>query len=93
MHRNELLEQIRMEVVAQVQQQVDLQIQEQIPISLRQQSTDNKTQLQDAKTSLTNSFVRIHFLQDTVLIVFVGRQGSEIRACESRTSMSLWLLF
>ncbi|KAJ7502929.1 hypothetical protein B0H11DRAFT_1987057 [Mycena galericulata] len=56
--RNDILEQIRQEVSAQVQQQVDAQIQEQIPISLKQQSTNNKTQLHDAKTSLTNSAAR-----------------------------------
>ncbi|KAJ7496967.1 hypothetical protein FB451DRAFT_1209425 [Mycena latifolia] len=56
--RNDILDEIRMQVAAQVKQQVDLQIQEQIPISLRQQSMDNKTQLQIAKTSLTNSAAR-----------------------------------
>jgi hypothetical protein len=45
-----------MEVAAQVKQQVDVQIREQIPISLKEQSMNNKTQLQDARTSLTNSF-------------------------------------
>ncbi|KAJ7125070.1 hypothetical protein C8R44DRAFT_782207 [Mycena epipterygia] len=56
--RNDILDQIRMEIAAQVKQQVDLQIQEQIPISLKQQSINNKTQLQDARTSLTNSAAR-----------------------------------
>ncbi|KAJ7188617.1 hypothetical protein C8R46DRAFT_1205766 [Mycena filopes] len=56
--RNDILEHIRMEVAAQVKQQVDVQIREQIPISLKEQSMNNKTQLQDARTSLTNSAAR-----------------------------------
>lgn len=54
-YRNDVLEHIRTEIRAQVKQQVDLQIREQIPISLKEQSVNNKTQLQDARTSLTNS--------------------------------------
>ncbi|KAJ7244170.1 hypothetical protein B0H12DRAFT_1129732 [Mycena haematopus] len=56
--RNDILEHIRTEVTAQVKQQVDLQIHEQIPISLKEQSLNNKTQLQEARTSLTNSAAR-----------------------------------
>ncbi|KAJ7818218.1 hypothetical protein B0H14DRAFT_2840427 [Mycena olivaceomarginata] len=56
--RNDVLEHIKMEIRAQVKQQVDLQIREQIPISLKEQSVNNKTQLQDARTSLTNSAAR-----------------------------------
>jgi len=56
--RNDILEHIKMEVALQVQQQVDLQIREQIPISLKEQSMNNTTQLQDARTSLTNSAAR-----------------------------------
>ncbi|KAJ6593538.1 hypothetical protein B0H19DRAFT_24379 [Mycena capillaripes] len=56
--RDDILEHIRMEVAAQVKEQVDVQIREQIPISLKEQSMNNKTQLQDARTSLTNSAAR-----------------------------------
>ncbi|KAF7351174.1 putative 2-hydroxyacid dehydrogenase UNK4.10 [Mycena sanguinolenta] len=56
--KDDILEYIRTEVATQVKQQVDLQIREQIPISLREQSLNNRIQLQEARTSLTNSAAR-----------------------------------
>ncbi|KAJ7209711.1 hypothetical protein GGX14DRAFT_364648, partial [Mycena pura] len=56
--KDDILGYVRQAITAQVEEQVTLQIQEHIPISLKEQSTANKTQLQEARTSLTNSAAR-----------------------------------
>ncbi|KAF7321565.1 hypothetical protein MKEN_00677500 [Mycena kentingensis (nom. inval.)] len=54
----DILEYIRSEIAVQVSREVDIQILEHIPVSLKTQQANNKAQLQDAGTSLTNSAAR-----------------------------------
>ncbi|KAF7315175.1 hypothetical protein MIND_00031900 [Mycena indigotica] len=56
--KEDLLEFIRKEITTQVESEVNVQLQQLFPISLKQQSVNNKAQLREAKTSLSNSAAR-----------------------------------